>query len=77
MSFCRQYTVSIFLVCLFNDLYTFSFFHSRENVLKQKEIASLESQVYRLVELVGVSFCTKNGIVLNKQRKQSWKIFMC
>jgi hypothetical protein len=36
-------------------MYRFLFFLSRGNVAKQKEIASLESQVYRLVELVGVS----------------------
>jgi hypothetical protein len=57
-------------VFFFIPLCTFYFdcFFSRENVIKQKEIASLESQVYRLVELVGVSIRGKSHCVqINKE----------
>jgi hypothetical protein len=62
-------------VFLFLYVHYFDRFFSRENVIKQKEIASLESQVYRLVELVGVSLRGKSHCVQINRELVSWNTY--
>ena len=53
------------------EFYFSHFYLFRENSGKQKEIGSLESQVYRLVELVGVSL----WVTLNCVWSENVKVF--
>ena len=54
------------------EFYFSHFYLFRENSGKQKEIGSLESQVYRLVELVGVLACLRTTLSRVAARCSWW-----